>query len=240
MVGQGVIVTAGPNLGIILRYGGPEYPGEYFAFDGKDVTIGTIKPGQRSPLGQFIFRYNQLMNEGLLGGVWSLGWPLLNLDQKKSTLKYDTAKVEGRELHKIEYIPKKGMNGIKVKLYFEPTTFRHVRTEYSLKIQGEQGLQQGTTVTQGVISSAPVTGQTNNSGVITRNAGIQDALADSNYLLVERFEDFKEVDQMMLPQRYTIEYSVEGQGSSFLANWAVQADQFIHNGTINQSLFKAP
>lgn len=224
MSGQALVVSAGPNLALILKYGGAEYPGEYLAYDGMDVTIGTIKPGQRSPFGEFVFRYKQIMKEGLLGGVWSFGWPLLNLDPKKATLKYDTAKIGGKELHQIEYIPKRGMNDIKVKLYFEPETFRHVRTEYRLKVRGEQALQQGMTVSR--------------NGA-TRDAGILDVVEDSNYLLIETFDNFKEVDKMTLPLRYTIEYSHEGQGSSFLANWTIQADKFIHNGQISGAMFIA-
>jgi hypothetical protein len=238
MAGQGVILTAGSNLGIIMKYGGVEYPGEYLAFDGKDVTIGTIKPGQRSPLGDFIFRYNQIMKEGLFGGVLSLGWPLYHLEDKKPDLKYDRAKIDGQDLHEIEYIPKKGMNGIKVKLYFEPETYRHVRTEYRLKVKGEQSLQNGQSLTRGSADSSQ-TMQGGGAAGITRNAGIQDAMYDSIYVLVEKFEDFKVVDKMTLPQRYTINYSNEGHGNSFVANWTIQADQIIHNGKINQSLFKA-
>ena len=57
LAGQGMVVTSGRNLSIILKYGGVQYPGEYFAFDGSDVEVSTITPGQRSPLGDFIFRY---------------------------------------------------------------------------------------------------------------------------------------------------------------------------------------
>jgi hypothetical protein len=65
------------------------------------------------------------MKEGLLGGVWSLGWPLLDIERRNPSLKYMSAKVDGRELHEIDYNPKGGMNNINVKLFFEPDTFRH-------------------------------------------------------------------------------------------------------------------
>ncbi|MEJ2112078.1 MAG: hypothetical protein P8Z37_19650, partial [Acidobacteriota bacterium] len=149
--GQCMVVSAGRSLSIILRYGGVDYPGEYFAYDGTDVEVATISPGQRSPLGDFIFRYKGLMKEGLLGGVWSLGWPLLDIEKRNPSLKYNgTDKIEGRELHEMDYAPKGGLNSIKVKLFFEPDTFRHVRTEYRLRVQGERSLQAGKTVTGGV------------------------------------------------------------------------------------------
>lgn len=241
--GQCMVVSSGRNLSIILRYGAVDYPGEYFAYDGTDVEVATISPGQRSPLGDFIFRYNGLMKEGLLGGVWSLDWPLLDIEKRSASLKYNgTKKIDGRELHEIDYTPKGGLNNIKVKLFFEPDTFRHVRTEYSLKVQGEQALQAGKTVTEGVPNSA-------GSGPITRDAGIQDWIGDSYYLLVEKFDNFKEVKlndlegienmSLILPQSYALEYSVEGQGSSFLAHWNLIADQWMLNGKLDPSVFKA-
>ena len=242
MAGQAMVISSVPGLSIILKYGGVDYPGEYFAFDGTDVEVSTIRPGQRSPLGDFIFRYKGLMKEGLLGGVLSLGWPLLDMEKRNASLKYDSAKVDGRELHEIEYNPKSGMNNIKVKLFFEPGTFHHVRTEYLLRVQGEQALQAGKTITEGVPNSA-------GDGTITRNAGIMDPIGNSYYLLVEKFDNFKEVKLsdstgsaskgLILPHSYALEYSVEGQGSSFLAHWNIVADQWMHNGKLDPSVFKA-
>jgi len=248
LAGQAMVVSAGRNLSIILNYGGVDYPREYFAYDGTDVEVATISAGQRSPLGDFIFRYKGIMKEGLLGGVWSLGWPLLDIEKRNPSLKYVSAKIDGRELHEIDYTPQGGMNNIRVKLFFEPDTFRHVRTEYMLKVQGEQALQAGSTVTRGVPSSAGLTGG-QVSGPITRNAGVQDPIADSHYLLIEKFDSFKEVRfkdskgsetrSVILPHSYEIEYSVEGQGSSFVGHWNLIADQWMQNGNINQSVFKA-
>jgi hypothetical protein len=233
MTGRAAIVSAGRNIAIRFIYGGLDYPGEYFMFNGSEVQVRNISPGQRSPLGDFLFRYNQLMKEGLLGGVYSLGWPLLDIEKRNASLKCTSAKVDGRELLEIDYTPKDGMNNIKVKLFFEPGTFRHVRTEYRLSVPGEQALQAGKTVTQVVPNTAEQQG-----GTITRNAGILDKIEDSHYLLVEKFDDFKGIDGMTLPQRYTIEYSVEGQGSSFLANWTIQAEKWVHNEKIDASFIQ--
>ena len=247
--GQCMVISSGNNLSIILRYGGVDYPGEYFAYDGNDVEVSNISPGQRSPLGDFIFRYKGLMKEGLLGGVWSMGWPLLDISERDASLKYDgTEKIDGRELYAVEYTPKGGMNNIKVKLFFDPDTFHHVRTEYRLKVQGEQSLQAGKTVTEGVPSSADIASG-NRGGTITRDAGILDPISYSYYLLVEKFDNFKEVKlndlegienmSLILPQSYALEYSVEGQGSSFLAHWNLIADQWMLNGKLDPSVFKA-
>lgn len=157
--------------------------------------------------------------------------------------------MDGRELHEIEYTPKGGLNSIKVKLFFEPDTFRHVRTEYILGVHGEQSLQAGQTVTVGVPTSANLSSGQGSTGVVTRDAGVQNQIADSHYLLVEKFDNFKEVKfkdsngsengSLTLPHSYTLEYSVEGQGSTFLAHWNLIADQWMQNGKLDPSVFKA-
>ena len=244
MEGQSLIVSAGPNLGFVMKFGGVEYPGENFAFDGSEVTVSNISPGQRSPLGDFIYRYNIIMKEGLFGGVLSVGWPLLDISKRDPSLKYKEGKFDGRKVHELQYSAKSGMNDMKIKLYFDFDTFRHVGTEYRLKVQGEQALQIGQTVTEGVMR---VNEDGTRSGVVTRDVGILDAVHDSIYLLVERFDNFKEVKfgkgseakSMMLPHSYSIQYSNEGHGSTFLANWNVEASQWIQNGKIDASFFRA-
>ncbi len=243
MTGDFMFVSAGNMLGMIMRYGALEYPGEYFAFDGQEVTVGHINPGQRSPLADFIYRYNGLTKEGLLGGTLSVAWPLLDVEEKQPKLKYDKEKVEGRELHKLEYDSKKGLDDVNVKLYFEPDTYRHVRTEYRLRIRSDMSLQSGAVVSR---SGVPSSSSAMESGSIsaplageTRPAGIHDAAEDSIYLLIEKFDNFKEVDGLTLPHSYNIEYSVQGRGTSFLAQYAVQANQFIHNGKVSSEFFRA-
>jgi hypothetical protein len=115
-------------------------------------------------------------------------------------------------------------------------------------VQGEQALQAGQTVTGGVPSSAGLSGgQT--GGAAVRDAGVQDPIAYSYYRLVEKFDDFKEVKfkdakgsetrSLILPHRYVLEYSVEGHGSSFLGHWNMIADQWMQNGKLDPSVFKA-
>jgi hypothetical protein len=249
MVGQSMVISEASSLSVIMKFGGADYPGEYFAFDGTDVNVANMRPGQKSPLADFIYRYNGMMKEGLLGGVLSVGWPLLDLGKMDASLKYFSAKVEGGELHGIEYTPKRDMNRVKVKLFFEPDTFRHVRTEYALKVEGEQALQADQTVTlQGPTSRTGRANGQSDSGPITKSAGILDPVRFSYYLLVEKFDNFKEVKvgdsaggetrNLTLPHSYTLEYSVEGQGSTFIAHWKIAADQWVHNLVVDPVVFK--
>jgi hypothetical protein len=252
MSGQAMCVSEGNKLGIVLKYADINYPGEYFAYNGKDVSVGNVSPGQRSPLADFIFRYNGIMKEGLLGGVFSTGWPLLNLQEKQVTLTYRETTIDGRRLHEIEYRPKQGLSDMKIKLYFDLETYRHVRTEYRVRVRDDASAGPGVSGTTPVQDSTR--GLARQQGVpgsvVDFNAGRQasstsgfDALrqgvSDSIYVLTEKFDDFKKVGAMTLPHSYTIDYSVEGQGPTYIAKWTMKASQWAFNRTLDERLFVA-
>jgi hypothetical protein len=199
--GKAQLVSEKGKLGIVLRYGGIEYPGEHFAFDGTDVMVDSIKPGQKSPLGDFLHRYNGIMKNGLLGGALYVGWPLLNIQESKPRMKCKTKKVDDVELYELEYTPQKSMGDVKVKMYFDPATFRHVMTEYRVRY-------------------------------LLNNTQI-------NYVLLEKFEDFKTADGLTLPQKYALEFSFEGSESSLMVHYNINCEQLNHNGTIDPQFYVA-
>jgi len=238
MSGQALVVSEGKRLGIIMKYGAIEYPGEHFAYDGNEVTVGYISPGQRSPLADFVYRYDGLLKEGLMGGVMSLKWPLLDVDKSMARLKYKGKKqIDGVDAHEVEYRYSDGkMGNVRTKIYFTAETFHHIRTEYIIRIQSEMSLQADASVRE--IGLPRPNDLTSGGGV--RSASIHDVVPDSIYKLIEKFSDFKKVDAMVLPQTYVLEYSVEGQGSTFLANWTLIASQWMHSGKVDASFFRAP
>ena len=224
MNGTSMFVSEGKKLAIVLKYGDVNYPGEYFAFDGKDVSVGEISPGHRSPLADFIFRYNGLVKEGRMGGALTGSWPLLNLRERQADLKYRNATVDGRRMYEIEYRPKQGLKDVKINLFFDPDTFHHVRTEYRVRIQDDMSA-----------TDMPASGQPGTGGKFVLHDGVHDSI----YELVEKFDDFKKVGEMVLPQSYTIEYSVEGQGNTFIAKWNLKAAQWDFDKTYDDRIFKA-
>ena len=233
MNGTSMCVSDGNKLAIVLKYGDINYPGEYFAYDGKEVSVGYINPGQRSPLADFIFRHNGIMKEGLLGGVFSEGWPLLNLQQKEAGMKYGETTIDGWRLHEIEYRPKQGLRDMKIKLYFDPDTHRHVRTEYRVRVRDDMSAAPGGggTRTGKFQEASPSTGDFDTT--------LFQGLPDSIYVLVEKFDDFKKIGAITLPHSYTIEYSVEGQGHSFIAKWNMKALQWAFNRAYDEKIFQA-
>jgi hypothetical protein len=129
------------KTGLILLYQSVEYPGEHFVFDGNKVKVDSIKTGQKSPLGDFLYRYSGIMKNSLLGGVLDVNWPLLNIAESKARMKCKKTSIDGRELMELEYAPQKNMGDVKVKMYFDPTNYRHVMTEYTVRLQSPADLK---------------------------------------------------------------------------------------------------
>ncbi len=230
----GFLVASEPQrMGLAMKFGALEYPGEYFAYDGKEVTVGNIKPGQKSPIAEFIYRNNGLVKEGLLGGTLSLAWPLLSLKDRGAELKVSDGKLDGKSVYEVEYRPKKALGDLKVKMFFDAENFHHLRTEY--KVSHKDDLS----ATQNVVSSAPV-GAGYDNGQARPNATIMAGVPNSYYTLIEKFDNYQKAGDLVLPYSYAIEYEVQGQGSSFVANWTMRSSgQFLNNGKIDADFFKA-
>jgi hypothetical protein len=245
--GQFMYVSEGPKIGLQMKFDDINYPGEHFAFDGKDVSAAHITPLQRSPLADFIFRHYPIMKEGLLGGVLSLSWPLLNIENKRIGTELTEREVEGRRLYVLEYgFPGKRPGFMIVRLFFNMRNFQHVRTEY--EVQTADDLTAARRIlTADDLSPWDAAERARGSifiagepGQMAKKPTIMDSLADSKYLMVEKFDDFADVGGVILPRSYSIDYSVEGQGVSFIGKWKISAKYFTNNGgDIDQAFFQA-
>jgi hypothetical protein len=182
--GRQVFVSQGDKLVSLLKLPNPSYHGERFVSDGKKAYIAELRPGVYSNLGQFVMVHPEVLTEGLWGGTLSMGWPLAHLGEHNAKLKdQGLKKVEGRELHRVDYIPKKHSD-LDIQLYFEPDTFRHVLTVYSLTI----------------------------NATIGRSEEANSRQQETRYRLEERFADFKTVDGLSLPEKWTIQFTSDVPG----------------------------
>jgi hypothetical protein len=231
--GEFAVVSEPQRLGLVMKFGALEYPGEYFAFDGKDVTVSNMKPGQKSPVADFIFRNGGVMKEGLLGGTLSVAWPLLNLKEKGAELKVVESKLDGKAVYEVEYRPKKAIGDMKVRLFFDAENFHHLRTEYKVTHKDDM------TSSRSITSSAPL-GAGYENGQVRPNATMMEGVPNSYYTMVEKFDNYQKAGDLTLPYTYTIEYEIQGQGTSFVANWKMRSSgQFVNNGKIDAEFFKA-
>jgi hypothetical protein len=179
--GKEVYVSEGVKLVSLLKLPNPSYHGERFVSDGTKALITMLRPGIYSSLGTFVLVHNEILTQGLWGGELSTGWALAHLDERLAKLQdRGLKKVDGRELRRVDYLPKK-RSDLEIQLYFEPDTFRHVMTVYSLTISPQMAHSEIDTARQ----------------------------QESRYRLEERFADFKSVDNLTLPAQWTIRFTTE-------------------------------
>lgn len=184
-----------------FRFGNPQYPGEQFVFDGDRGMVATVDQTSRSRLGNFLFLQEEVLREGLFGGVLSTAWPLLNTQRTNPSLKYEgLKKVDGQQLHEISYVPRKRSESgeLSIHLYFEPETYHHVLTVYRVTMQHDSG---------------QTLSDPNQTTVIVE----------------ERFRDFQQVDGLTLPRHWDIRYRVEPQNVPQVYDWDVTLSQIGNN-----------
>jgi hypothetical protein len=220
--GLSVLFSKGHKSVIAMSFRNPNYPQDKFGFDGQNVSISYIKPGIRSEIGDYIKQREQLMKQGLMGGVLSTNWALASLDEADAKVEFNgTDKLDGKPVYKLRYLPKKGSD-IKITMFFDQETFHHVRTEY------QQMVSARTAQTLGA-------GRTPNSSGVDASKEFQREL---RLKMVEDFSDFKEVGGLTLPQTYKISLDLErNQGGRFQADWVIKLEKFDYNQDLKDAWF---
>ena len=140
--GKSFFVSEGVKRQFLMKINDRNYRGEQWIYDGdKDSVSFSLTQLKRSQFGEFLYTQPVPLREGLLGGLLTTAWPLLDPAQHEAKLSYQgLKKVDGRELHDLVYKPKKGAD-YEIHLYFDPETFHHVMTLYTITIQPEGRLQ---------------------------------------------------------------------------------------------------
>ncbi len=209
--GSALLVSLDRRLSFAMRFPGTVYPDEQFVFDGKAVQVSMAnRQMERSYIGDFLYRHDVLIMEGLFGGVLRTSWPLLDLTGRQPRLKYEgLKKIDGRELHDIVYAPRKGADSnLIIHLYFEPETFRHVKTLYTF--EGPPPLLHPRDQQRGSVRSTA-----------------QDREM-RRYRVEESFSDFRTVDGLMLPGRWKLAYTADSSVTLSTA-WEFTFGAVAHN-----------
>jgi hypothetical protein len=163
------------------------YPfGEQWLFNGKQPQVAFTASGTRSVLGSVLYHYPDALREGLLGGSMCTSWAFLDPKVRDAKLRYNgLKKVDGRELHELSYSPRNG-TGMTIRLFFDPETFRHVKTKYLMVVPA---------------------GASDAAAVHTE---------DVRYMIDEDFADFQTADGLTLPSLWTIHVEVQPNKTSVL------------------------
>ena len=208
--GPAIFVSEGRQLFLSIEFDYTYYGAEQVSFDGEKAYMGYIDSGVRSELGEFLYRYDEIVREGLLGRVLSTAWPLLDLESRSPRLNYGgLKKVSGQELLDLRYRMRRGGTDFNIHLYFEPESFRHRATIYKITIPA--GI--GTSIEQ------------------------SSSQRDTRFTLEEWYSDFRSVDGFDLPTRWTIELTLETTSGTYLAKWDMRYPQITHDLSIDPELF---
>ena len=98
---------------------------------------------------------------------------------------------------------------MKITIYFDSDTFRHVRTEYERVIPAPMGKVEYSNVQE----------------------------REGRYKMIEEFSLYKAEGGLNLPHIYGIKVSVDTVNGTFLADWTIKLTQFDFNQKIDQSAF---
>ena len=209
---EGIVVIAseGEKNLIGMKFNNPDYPFEKMGYDGNEFTVGFVRPGQRSVLGDFLRLNENTFKYGILGGTLSTSWELFNYDEKNGKLKSSgLKKIDGKNLYEVKYNPKKGSE-LNVTFFFDAETFRHVRTEYRRIIASRQGV------------------------TIDSSAG----QSETRYKMVEEFANFKEENKLTLPHTYKLYLEILTGNGTTSYDWLMELEQFSFNQPIDAKEFK--
>ena len=116
----------------------------------------------------------------------------------------------------MEYRPKKGVD-YRIRIYFEPETYRHVASRYRLTLPAGMG--------RGMVNIR--------GGAFGAGSGPADKIRIS---LTETFSDFKEVDGLTLPHHYRIALNTAATGG-FVGHWEIKIDRMMHDQRIAARAF---
>jgi hypothetical protein len=140
-------------------------------------------------------------------------------------------KIDGVELHVVGYKPKR-KTGLKITLFFEPQTFRHVRTIY--REEESAGLARGAinpnlTPAQGKSASGVTNGTAQTANSLSSSDVRTARLRPTTWMIEERFGNFTTIDGLTLPFHYDLRYQEQLQNNiTNTIEWEVKVTG-VHN-----------
>lgn len=218
--GAAKVLSEGRSIRIAMAFASEDYQSEQLAFDGNKVDVGRVRNLERSTLSDFVYHYGTAMlKEGLMGGVMTTAWAMLDVAGRQPRLDYSgLKKIGGKSLHELKYRPKKDPGDLQVSLYFDPESFRHVYSQYRLVIRGGGGSRSIPTLT---------------------TPDYPQPAEDTFFKLEEWFDDFRTVDALTLPYAYRLRFSREGL-QPYLCEYVITLNEILHNQTIDPTSFVIP
>lgn len=191
--GTSMLGSSGNNFRSQIVFDVSDFPGENVSYDGKETYVAQLQAGRRSEIGDFLYQYESILKEGILGGVTTTAWPLYDLKGRRARVRYrGLKKIVNTQLHEVRYQPHRGDSSVQIDLYFDPDTFRHVLTLCRVEVPDAPNF-------------SPLTASA------SERANASPNVVSTRYLLEERFGDFRDEGGLMLPHVRRVRLTREGQ-----------------------------
>jgi hypothetical protein len=232
LAGTSALVSEGQKSVLMVKLSNNDYHGEQFVTDGDKVSVASTTSNHKwSDFGEFVRSQDQIVREGLLGGTLTTAWALLNLTENKARLSFDgEKKVDGRPAYQLSYHSKK-RDDLTVHLYFDPETYQHIMTTYSVTLASGLG-----GFVPSISDQAGLTTPSNAPGADVTQSSKQKEI---RYTIEERFSDFKTAEGLTLPTKYVIRFTEELQnGTTKLYEWDMSADEVSNNRSLDPRNFQ--
>ena len=208
--GPATLVSEGDQLASLMKFPPTVFRTEWFISNGKKTSIAWVKPGSWTAFGDFVKVHDEILTEGLWGGALSTAWALSHLEERRARLEdRGLKKMDGVELHRVDYVPRKDSD-LEIQLYFEPDTSRHVMTVYLMTVTAE-------------LRGGP-------------RASVNEQ--EGHYRLEERFGDFKSIDDLTLPTKWTIRFTYGAAASGTIDKYDVTVGKISNNVTLDPKNFE--
>jgi len=210
LTGKLSILSDREKVRLGMEFPSKSFPGDHYAFDGKEVTVSYLQPGVRSVVGAFLYQNAYLVSEGIISGALSTNWALLRTAERNPRLSYSGLKKVGdRRYHALRYRPRKGGHDIEVTFFFDPETFRHIRTELKFEPPNQ----------------------------VPSDSAASARQVDTRLVISEEFESFQVVEGLNLPTIYRIEANLTG-ARTLVYRWLLTLNEFFLNRELDPAYFR--
>ena len=230
--GTSALVSEGRKSILMIKLSNSDYRGEQFVTDGDKVSVAATTSAHKwSDFANFVRTQDQIVREGLLGGELTTAWALLHLAENKAKLNFDgEKKFDGHPAYQLTYHSKK-RDELTVHLYFDPQTFQHIATTYTITLASGLG-----GFSPSISDQAGLTNSSNTGGADITQSSKQ---KETRYTIEERFDDFKTAEGLTLPSKYSIHFTEELQdGTTKVYEYDFTADEISNNKPLDPRNFQ--
>ena len=210
--GKALFASDGQNMMLISSFDLAEYPYEKVGLFYGKVDIPFTTPGSRSPMGSYLLLNDNILSERLFGGAISVGWRMLDSAKVMDRLRFaGRKKIAGREAFVLRYNARGNTSADSgIDIYFDAKDFRHLRTEYRQKMPEKYFYRMG---------------------IFGNQEG------ENSNLLTEDFDDFRQVDKLNLPFKYTIKLVIDGRSGTKEFRWTFKFDEYRLGQNLGEDFF---